>query len=265
MHVIGCQFDIAWEDKAANFETVRRMIESAPPPPGSLIVLPEMFATGFSMNTAVVREDDSQPTHRFLAQLAARHRSCVIGGVIGADEHGRLRNEAVAFDPGGTPLARYAKRRPFSGANEGDFYFAGTQPEVFEFGGFIIGLMICYDLRFPEVARECVARGANLLVNIASWPARRWQHWLTLLEARAIENQAFVIGVNRSGTDPQFSYHGRSVIIDPHGIIIADAGQSQRLVRADIDIRTVKDWRREFPAFRDAGFEDGSQPLIGGT
>jgi predicted amidohydrolase len=264
MHIVGCQFDIAWEDKPANFERVWRMLEPAPPPPGSLIVLPEMFATGFSMRTEVVREDASAPSLKFLSKLAATHRSGVIGGVVGVDEQGRLRNEAVAFDSNGAPLARYAKRRPFSGASEGEFYFPGTVPEVFEFGGFVIGLMICYDLRFPEVARECVARGANLLVNIASWPSKRWQHWLTLLEARAIENQAFVVGVNRCGHDPHHSYPGRSVIVDPHGIILADAGQGERLVRADIDLRAATDWRREFPAFRDAGFEETAHQLSTG-
>jgi predicted amidohydrolase len=254
MHVIGCQFDIAWENKEANFDKVGQMLEAAAPPAGSLIVLPEMFATGFSMNTAAVREDDSQPAHRFLANLAIRHKSCVIGGVVGVGADGRLHNEAVAHGPEGSPLARYAKRQPFSGANEGDYYFPGSRAVVFEFGGFVIGLMVCYDLRFPEVARDCVKLGATLLVNIANWPVKRVQHWLTLLEARAIENQAFVVGVNRSGTDPQFTYPGRTVIIDPHGVILADGGANERLVRTDIDPTAVSDWRKEFPAVRDAGF-----------
>ena len=95
-------------------------------------------------------------------------------------------------------------------------------------------------------------RGANLFVVIALWPVKRQQHWLTLLQARAIENQAYVIGVNRVGSEPQYNYAGRSVIVDPHGIIIADAGEQERVLQSSLDLATVESWRRDFPALRDA-------------
>jgi predicted amidohydrolase len=130
---------------------------------------------------------------------------------------------------------------------------AGTNVNVFEWQGLKIAPLICYDLRFPELAREAVRAGAEVLVYIAAWPVRRFLHWITLLQARAIENQAYVIGVNRYGSDPQFSYNGRSLIVDPHGVIIADAGEQERVLSAQIDSQIVRDWRSQFPALKDAG------------
>ena len=133
---------------------------------------------------------------------------------------------------------------------------AGTEIVCFEWGGFVVAPFVCYDLRFPEIFRAAAQRGANLFTVIALWPAKRQQHWLTLLQARAIENQAYVIGVNRVGSEPQFSYAGRSVVVDPHGVIIADAGEQERILTATLDAETVHTWRRDFPALRDAHWRD---------
>jgi predicted amidohydrolase len=124
---------------------------------------------------------------------------------------------------------------------------------IFEWAGLKISPLICYDLRFPELARAAVKLGAEVLVYIAAWPVKRYHHWITLLQARAIENQACVIGVNRTGQDPQFSYNGRSLVVDPHGIIIADAGEREQALRAELDTQVIRDWRAQFPALRDAG------------
>jgi predicted amidohydrolase len=142
--------------------------------------------------------------------------------------------------------------QPFSLGGEAEVHERGDTPVVFEWGGLKIATLVCYDLRFPELARAAVRLGAEVLVYIAAWPVKRYQHWLTLLQARAIENQAYVIGVNRTGGDPQFSYNGRSVVVDPHGIIIADAGESECILRAEINPQAVHDWRAQFPALRDA-------------
>jgi omega-amidase len=255
MIIVACQFDIVWEDKPANFRKVDALLANAPPPPGSLIVLPEMFATGFSMNVEATRDAADEPTRNFLIGLARKHQSTVIAGMTGTLGTTGARNEAIAIAADGCLLGRYAKQRPFSLTNEGDYYRAGTETVTFPCGGFVVAPMVCYDLRFPELFRDAVRRGATLLVVIANWPVRRQQHWLTLLQARAIENQSYVIGVNRCGTDPQFSYSGRSVVVDPHGVIIADAGEQERVLRTDIDPAEVVEWRRNFPAFRDAGFQ----------
>jgi omega-amidase len=255
MNVIACQLDIVWEDKPANYEKLGALLAASPPRPGSLIVLPEMFATGFSMNVAATREEPGEPTCAFLASLAKRHQCTVIGGITGARAGNGASNQAIVIAADGTVLARYTKQQPFNLLDEGTHYPAGSETVIFPCGGFIVAPFVCYDLRFPELFRDAVRRGANLLVVIANWPVRRQQHWLTLLQARAIENLAYVVGVNRCGCDPQFSYPGRSVVVNPHGVIIADAGERERLLPAEIEPEEATSWRRDFPALRDAGFE----------
>ena len=250
--IAAVQLDIAWEDKAANFARVRALLAAAPPEPGSLIVLPEMFATGFSMNLAATRQDAAREDEAFLAALAREHRANVLGGVVSPGEGAIGRNDAVAFSPDGTLLARYTKMHPFSLGGEAEGHAAGDGIVTFACGGFTVAPFVCYDLRFPEIFRAAARAGANLFTVIALWPAKRQQHWLTLLQARAIENQAYVIGVNRVGSEPQYSYAGRSVVIDPHGVIIADAGEQERVLTATLDAETVHAWRRDFPALRDA-------------
>ncbi len=219
------------------------------------MVLPEMFATGFSMNAdaTVEPEGASGATEQFLRHLAAETDAAVLGGLVARGEGAPPGNQALAVSPRGEILARYTKQRPFSLAGEDACYAAGSGTVVFDWGGFRIAPFVCYDLRFPELFRRAAIMGADLFVVIANWPARRGDHWLTLLQARAIENQACVIGVNRCGRDPRASYAGRSVVIDPQGVIIADAGGREDVVVAEIDPRWPARWREEFPALRDAG------------
>ena len=247
------QLDCVWEDKQANFDRVSAMLDAEKPDEGSLIVLPEMFATGFSMNTAATRQGAERETEQYLRSLAKKHRCAAIGGLVSDAANSRCHNESVCFDASGRELARYAKMQPFSLGGESTVHEAGAGVTTFEWSGFKIAPFICYDLRFPELAREAVFKhGAEMLIYIASWPIKRYQHWLTLLQARAIENLCYVIGVNRSGTDPFFTYPGRSVVVDPHGVIIADAGAQEGIVRARIDREAITTWRAEFPALRDA-------------
>ncbi|MGV3659353.1 MAG: carbon-nitrogen family hydrolase [Prosthecobacter sp.] len=247
------QIDSAWEDRAANHAKARRLVAEANPQPGSLIILPETFSTGFSTNLPVTAEPEGGATERMLRELAAEHQSCVIGGVVTQAPDGRGMNQALAIAPDGRVLARYTKNYPFSATGEDKAHAAGTQVTVFEWQGLRIAPLICYDLRFPELARTAVRAGAEMLVYIAAWPVKRIQHWITLLQARAIENQAYVVGVNRCGTDPQFTYTGRSLVVDPHGVVIADAAEQERVISARVDPAIVQDWRVQFPALRDAG------------
>ncbi|MCX6848977.1 MAG: carbon-nitrogen family hydrolase [Verrucomicrobia bacterium] len=253
MNVHLVQINSVWEDRSANHARARQLIASASPQPGSLIILPETFSTGFSMNLSVTAEPKNGPTEQFLREMAAQYQSCVIGGVVTSTEDGRGMNQALAIAPNGTVLARYTKNHPFSLGGEDQAHIAGTEVSLFEWQGLRIAPLICYDLRFPELARTAVRAGAEVLVFIAAWPVKRIQHWITLLQARAIENLAYVIGVNRCGTDPEFTYTGRSLVVDPHGLIIADAAEQERVVSARIDPAILHDWRSQFPALRDAG------------
>lgn len=257
LHVRVCQLDIAWEDKSANFARVEDLLKTDPPAPGSLIVLPEMFATGFSMNAAALAEAPGGPTEQFLAGLASRTGCHVLAGLPArADASGGPTNDAVVFDTSGRLVDRYSKMRLFSFADEHRHYRPGEDVRVMEVGALKAAPLVCYDLRFPELARRAVARGAELLIYIANWPAVRQEHWLALLRARAIENQAFVVGANRCGDSPHNRYGGGSVIFDPQGQTLAQAGDAPAVIAADLDVRALLAYRQHFPALRDMGPSD---------
>jgi predicted amidohydrolase len=204
------------------------------------------------MNLAVTMQTTAREDEAVLAELARTHGVTVLGGVVSPGEGARGRNEAVAFGADGKLLARYTKIHPFSLGGESAGHEAGTEIVTFAWAGFTVAPFICYDLRFPEIFRAAARRGADLFAVPALWPAKRQAHWLTLLQARAIENQAGVVGVNRTGTEPQHSYAGRSVVVNPHGIIVADAGEQPGVICATLDPAEVAAWRRDFPALRDA-------------
>lgn len=251
MTVVGVQWAVSWEDKTANFDQVRRMLEGAAVPPGSLVVLPEMFSTGFSLRVDRTRQEPPEG-EEFLAALARDTGSAVLGGVVdGQNRDGKPFNQAVAFAPDGRLLARYSKIHPFSFGDETRHYAAGDAVVTFEWGGFQIAPFVCYDLRFPEIFRAAVDQGATLFAVIAQWPIGRVRHWSTLLRARAIENQSAVIGVNRCGSDPQLEYPGCSAIVDPQGNTLAEGGSTPQLVQAVLEPRAVAEWRADFPALRD--------------
>lgn len=251
MRVLAVQPDIAWEDKAANFAHVEALLAAAQVPAGSLIVLPEMFATGFSMNVAGIAESPDGPTQRFMKGLAQKYRATVIAGVVTAAEDGRGLNQAVVIGPDGGEVARYTKMHPFSFAGENEHYAPGDQVVTFPVGGFTAAMQICYDLRFPELYRQAALRGADLLVTIASFPLAREAHWVALSVARGIENQAFMVASNRCGRDPGNAYGGRSMVIDPSGRVVADAGDQPGIASADIDPAGASACRASFPALAD--------------
>ena len=251
MKIYCCQIDIAWENKAANQAKVMALLDQVVPAEGSLVVLPEMFSTGFSMNVSSISEGSSRETEMFLAAVASKYDIFMLGGIVTSGPGGRGRNEAVIFDPDGKEIARYCKMHPFTFGGEAEHYEAGPAATIFEWRDFKVAPFICYDLRFPEIFRGAVRRGAQLFTVIANWPQAREMHWITLLQARAIENQAYVAGVNRCGNDPKLSYSGRSLIIDPRGEIIADAGNEEGVISADLDLPSLLDYRRQFPVLED--------------
>lgn len=250
MTVVGLQTEIAWEDRQANFSCIDQMLESdAGVTPGSLLILPELSTSGFTMNTAAVTEPRGGESEQYFSELARRHQSHVIAGIASQNEDPALgANEAVCFAPDGSEVARYRKRRPFPLANEGQHYPAGDRAVVFEVNGWKVAPLICYDLRFPETFREATALGAELFAVIANWPIARVDHWTTLLRARAIENLAYVVGVNRTGSDPNLQYPGASIVVGPKGEILAEAGADPCVIRAELDRAALLQWRRDFPA-----------------
>ncbi|MAE59767.1 MAG: amidohydrolase [Planctomycetaceae bacterium] len=250
--LVAVQLDITWEDPPANCAAVRQLLVDANVPPGALVVLPEMFNTGFSLNTDAAAEDwDTSPTRQSLAELASDLNSHVVGGMAVRVAPDRCENQAPVFAPDGRVLCRYAKMHPFTFANEHTAYAPGDAFDLFEWGPFTVSPFVCYDLRFPELFRRAARHGADLFTVGANWPARREDHWIALLQARAIENQAYVVGVNRCGNDPDHAYSGRSLIIDPRGQILADAGNDPSVICASPDHDALRQYRTDFPALSD--------------
>ncbi len=253
MNVALVQTPIVWENKEANFAMVRDMLAEVSFARGDgMIVLPELFATGFTMKSNEFAEGDLGPTEQFLIDLAREKQAYVIGGMAKVNpDNSKPSNCSVIVSPSGEILCRYRKMHPFSLGDEDKNYSAGNQVEVLTINGLTIAPAICYDLRFPELFRAGSRCGAEIYVVIANWPEKRNHHWIGLLQARAIENQAYVIGVNRCGEDPNLVYKGSSMVVDYLGEIVADAGYTPGVVRTDLNINGLREWRANFPALRD--------------
>lgn len=251
MKVFCCQHDIAWEDRGSNHSRVESLLRGSSFPEGALVILPEMFTSGFSLNVGLVAESPARETEAFLKRMAAELGVYLMGGVVNRDERGKGRNEAVTFSPEGEEVARYCKMRPFTLGGESAHFTAGAAPVIFDWSGCSVSPFICYDLRFPEIQRQAAAKRPQLMTFIASWPDARLSHWVTLLQARAIENQCYVAGVNRIGSDPNLHYSGRSVIVHPSGAIIADAGDRECVIGAELDLSALDDYRSKLPFLND--------------
>ena len=251
MKVYCVQHHITWENKRENFSRVEALLTMTRPEAGSLVLLPEMFATGFSMNAGAISEERGRETDQFLAAKAKQFKVFLLGGVVTPHAKGKGSNQCVVFSPDGVEVARYSKIQPFTPGGESDNYQAGQQIATFPWQGFTVAPFICYDLRFPEHFRAAARRGAQLITVISSWPVARIQHWVTLLQARAIENQAYVAGANRCGIDPKFTYTGRSLIVSPKGDILADAGNGETIISADVSLDELLAYRKDLPFLAD--------------
>jgi len=251
MQVAVVQTDIVWEDKPASHAHVDALLKDAAIEPGGLIVLPEYFSTGFSLNVPVTNDDPNRASWTYMSHTARRCGAHVIGCITTTGSHDRGRNEAIVFNSEGQEITRYSKTHPFSHGDEDKHIEPGDELVTFACGGFMAAPFICYDLRFPEIFRAVTRQGAQLLVVMANWPEGRQAHWTALLKARAIENQAYVVAANRCGSDPNLNYVGGSIVVDPHGDLLADAGAHACVITADIDPQVVADWRATFPVLDD--------------
>jgi predicted amidohydrolase len=249
MRVAGIQHDIAFEDAQTTHKHVAPFIAQAADAGARLIVLTEMFATGFTMLPERIAEDEGGPSEQFLLEQAQAHNAYLIASVAQRGADGKFRNNAIVAAPDGT-ARRYAKIHPFSFAGEHEHYAAGTDFLSVDIDGLRTSVFVCYDLRFAD---EFWARAhdTDLYVVPANWPEPRREHWRALLRARAIENQAYVIGVNRVGTVKDLPHTGDSAIIDPLGRTLAEASITETVLLADIDAATVADVRARFPFLQD--------------
>lgn len=270
------QTDLKWEDKAANLQHFEARIESLKEPT-ELVILPEMFSTGFSMQPERLAETMEGPTVRWMADIAARKRIILTGSVI-IEENKLYYNRLVWMLPNGQ-FGYYDKRHRFAYAGEDRHYTAGTKRLVASVKGWRVLLLVCYDLRFPVWSRQTPQEAAadpagktrspdpvertgeastpgleyDLLLYVACWPERRSHAWKTLLQARAIENQCYVAGVNRIGNDGHDIYHsGDSMIIDPLGETLYHAGAKDETFTTTLQKDELTKVRQRFPFWRDA-------------
>jgi omega-amidase len=245
------QLDVAWEDKRANLANAEGLVQEAAERGCDMAVLPEMFSTGFSMNVEGIAEAEDGPTAEFLSDTAKKYSINIIGGFAARGGGEKGRNVAHAYGRDGALLASYAKMHPFCLAGEDAHYEAGGGPVVFTLDGTHASTFICYDLRFPEAMRS-VAREVKVIFVIANWPSERAAHWSALLRARAIENQCFMIGVNRRGTDANgLSYDGASAVYGPTGEEVCAAPESGELLVCDFDPSEAGRVRKAFPFLND--------------
>lgn len=255
MKVAALQHDIVWEDPDANFARLAPMIADAAAAGAGLVVLTEMYSTGFSSDTAKVAEPVGGPSTQFLVDSAVAHGVWVCGSVPERpDGSDRPTNCLVLAGPAGQ-AHRYAKIHPFSYAGEHERFASGDRLVTVEVDGLRVSLFVCYDLRFADEFWG-LADDTDVYVVVANWPAARRSHWRTLLRARAIENQAYVVGVNRVGSGGRLDYAGDSAIIGPFGEELAvaaddgDVGTEQTLV-ADVDPAHVAHIRATYPFLQD--------------
>lgn len=250
MRIAALQTEIAWEDPPANFERLEPWVERAAGAGAELAVLPEMFACGFSMATDRIAEPVGGPSTTFLRRSAERHGLWLAGSVPEREEGAeRPANTFVLAGPAGQ-VHRYRKIHPFSYAGEHDHYVAGTQRLTVEIGGLRVTPFVCYDLRFADEF-WAEAESTDVYVVVANWPEARRRHWIALLRARAIENQAWVVGVNRVGEGGELRYAGDSRIVDPMGEEVATAAEQEAMLVADVDADTVRRVREDLPFLRD--------------
>ncbi len=247
MKISVLQYDIAWCDAGRNMQTVGELI-AASPADVDLFVLPEMWSSGFVIEAQQVALPESEcPALRFMERMAAG-RNCAVAGSIVIREGERFANRMFFVTPEGI-AARYDKRHLFRPGGETKRFTAGTERVVVEWRGVRFLLQVCYDLRFPVFSRN---RGDyDVAIYVASWPTPRQSAWQTLVRARAIENQCFVLAANRTGTDPYCEYSGGSAAIDYMGQPLSEATDRPCAVTAELDMEELRAFRRKFPTLRD--------------
>lgn len=246
------QIDVRTGDPDANFAALERLLERAAalPRKPDVIVAPEMWNTGYALDRiGELADPDGRRTKALLAAFCRRHRVNVIAGSIAEAGAEGVANAAYGFNRDGRETVRYAKIHLFPLMDEHRHLRAGDRPGLFSLEGTKAGILICYDLRFPELARRLALAGARLLFVPAQWPHPRLHHWRTLLMARAIENQVYVIGCNRVGESDGASFFGHSMVVDPWGNIVAEAGEEETILTADLDPDAVDEARKRLPVW----------------
>ncbi len=255
IHLTTIQTNLHWENTDANLAMLEEKIAHIDSST-DILVLPEMFSTGFSMNARNLAEPMNFHTFKWMKNMATKTGALILGSYI-VKEEGQYFNRLIWMQPDGN-YQQYDKRHLFRMAGEHEIYSSGKKRLIAEWKGWKICPLVCYDLRFPAWSRNKIdpATGKlqyDLLLYVANWPAARTLHWQTLLQARAIENLTYVVGVNRIGSDgKQVEYKGHTAIINPKGEMVYEAGHDEVVQTTELNSESLNQWRSAFPAFMDA-------------
>ena len=252
MRVGLLQMDIHFGQPQKNRDHVKQLFEQISPQKYDLILLPELWSTGYDLTRLdELGDPDASESIEFIQSLAIQYDVNIIGGSVANQKQDKVYNTMLVVDSKGTLVHQYSKLHLFKLMDEHKYLSAGNDSSSFHLQNIHFGGFICYDIRFPEWIRKPVLNGAEVIVVVAEWPEPRTDHWITLLRARAIENQSFVFACNRVGRDPNNAFGGNSLIIDPWGEIVAQGSDQEEIVSANIDIGRVKEIRSKIPVFDD--------------
>lgn len=266
------QTNLVWENKIANLQALEKKINGLEEKT-EIIVLPEMFSTGFSMQPQLLAETMEGETVQWMKEIAAKNKVILTGSII-IEENGHYYNRLIWMLPNGQ-FGHYDKRHLFGFAEEDKHYTAGNKRLIASAKGWKINLQICYDLRFPvwgrnrimqtdssaeedistEIPDNDISPEYDILIYVANWPERRSHAWKTLLCARAIENQCYVIGVNRVGRDGNnINHSGNSLVIDPLGEVLYHMANDEDISTITLEKEHLQDVRTKFPFWKDADY-----------
>jgi len=247
LNISGLQYDIVWEDKDRNIFCIEELINNIDDN-CDVIVLPEMFSTGFSMNAKNLAETMNGDTIKWMLNTA-KSKDAVITGSLIIKENNYYRNRLLWVDPNGE-INYYDKRHSFGLAGENQYFKNGNDMVIFTYKNWKIFASICYDLRFPAWLKN--RSDYHILLNVANWPDTRAKHWNSFVNARAIENQSYLIAVNRIGTDGEGrTYSGDSSIIDYDGNVLSKASNTETIINSKLNMQNLLDFRTKFPFLKD--------------
>jgi omega-amidase len=250
---IAClQMDIAFGNPEKNYAAASLMIDRASSHNPDIMVLPELWTTGYDLaNLDGTAEEEAQKARVFFHEAAVKHQTHFIGGSVANKTEAGIENTMLIYNKNGNFAGKYSKLHLFQLMDEHLYLAAGKEKGLFSLDGYNFAGLICYDIRFPEWVRAHALQDVEALFIVAEWPIQRLEHWRALLIARAIENQCFVIACNRAGADPKNTFAGHSMIIGPWGDVIAEGGEGEEVLFAEIDLDQVKEARSKIPIFAD--------------
>lgn len=252
MKIACIQLDIEFGEPKKNFHKVQTLIEQVAKEGAELVVLPEMWNTAYALTELEELADrEGEQTKLFLSELAVKHHIHIVGGSVSTKKGDQFYNTMYVYTNKGELVADYDKAHLFRLMDEHLYLHAGNKDNLFSLGSIRASGVICYDIRFPEWLRAHALAGADVIFVPAQWPESRIDHWKLLLQARAIENQCFVIAVNRIGQDPNNRFNGQSMVIAPWGKILWIGGEREEYALIDVDFSEVEEVRQRIPVFED--------------